>query len=112
MSTPKAHPGFSTINPFIITRDAEGIFRFLADVFGGVEHTDARTNDPDGLVLHSALEIGGSTVVVADRKPGWPFIPSLLQVWVEEEGTWEPTPELDYIHATLLEDMPRMREES
>jgi PhnB protein len=181
MSMPNAPAGFSTVNPFIITRDADGLIRFLTDVFDGVDHPDARTVDDDGLLLHAELQIGGTTVMFAERKPGWPFIPSLLQVYVDDvddtlaraegrgaeivtrpteffgdvfsrfidpwrnmwwvyrtdattgaadeagddsgwteppEGTdggadaggWEPTPELTYIHDTLLAALPRLRD--
>ncbi|QRY53101.1 VOC family protein [Mycolicibacterium septicum] len=177
---PAAPAGFSTINPFIVTRDAAGLIRFLADVFDGVDHPDARTVDDDGLLLHAELQIGGSTVMFAERKPDWPFTPALLQVyvddvevvldraaaggaeiitrptefygdtfsrfldpwhnlwWVYRSGTrediaqdsnggessagtdwsdntdgsagWEPTPELAYIHDTLLQALPKVRD--
>lgn len=173
-AVPAAPAGFSTINPFIVTRDAEGLIRFLTDVFDAVEHPDARTVDDDGLLLHAELQIGGSTVMFAERKPGWPFTPALLQVyvdnvevvldraatgsaeiitrpteffgdvfsrfldpwhnlwWVYQLGTapdnhwgesatgtdwsdntddsaaWEPTPELTYIHDTLLQVLPKV----
>ncbi|MFF2454615.1 VOC family protein [Isoptericola sp. NPDC058082] len=80
-------PGFSTINPFIISRDVENLILFLVDVFDGVEHPDARTVDHDGLLLHAELQIGGTTVMFGERKPGWPFTPSLLQVYVEDVDT-------------------------
>lgn len=171
---PAAPAGFSTINPFIVTRDAEGLIRFLTDVFGGVEHPDARTVDDDGLLLHAELEIGGTTAMFAERKPGWPFTPALLQVyvdnvevvleraaaggaeiitrpteffgdvfsrfldpwhnlwWVYRSGTapvdkcggnstdwpdtaddsagWQPTPELTYIHDTLIQALRKVRD--
>ncbi|MEU2198833.1 VOC family protein [Isoptericola sp. NPDC019482] len=77
-------PGFSTINPFIISRDVENLILFLVDVFDGVEHPDARTVDHDGLLLHAELQVGGTTVMFGERKPGWPFTPSLLQVYVDD----------------------------
>jgi len=178
-AVPAAPAGFSTINPFIVTRDAEGLIRFLTDVFDGVEHPDARTVDDDGLLLHAELQIGGTTVMFAERKPDWPFTPALLQVyvddveavleraaaasaeiitrpteffgdvfsrfldpwrnlwWVYRSGTldatedsywgdsttdtdwsdntddsaaWEPTPELTYIHDTLLQALPKVHD--
>ncbi|MFN6547328.1 VOC family protein [Mycolicibacterium nivoides] len=177
-AAPAAPAGFSTINPFIVARDADGLIRFLTDVFDGVDHPDARTVDDDGLLLHAELQIGGSTVMFAERKPDWPFTPALLQVyvddveavldraaaggaeiitrptefygdtfsrfldpwrnlwWVYRSGTredtaqdsnggessasadwsditddsagWEPTPELAYIHDTLIEALPKV----
>ena len=175
MTIPNAPAGYSTINPFLITRDADDLIRFLTEVFDGIDHPDARTIDDDGLLLHAELQIGGTTVMFAERKPGWPFLPALLQVYVDDVDTtleraasrgaeivtrpteffgdifsrfidpwqnmwwvystqstpdaagddeaesdwadatadaeaWEPTPELTYIHDTLLEALPRLRE--
>lgn len=50
---PAAPEGFSTINPFIITKDVEGLITFLGDVFGGTENAHVRTMDSDGLLLHA-----------------------------------------------------------
>ncbi|MCH1881518.1 VOC family protein [Agrococcus sp. ARC_14] len=77
-------PGFSTINPFIVTDGAAQLIVFLTGVFDGVEHPDARTIDQDGLLLQAELQIGGTTVQLAERKPDWPFTPSLLQVYVDD----------------------------
>jgi uncharacterized glyoxalase superfamily protein PhnB len=75
--------GYNTINPFVITRDARKFMGFLEKVFGAKEVKEAYTVDTDGLLLHGELRIGNSTVMVADRKEGWPFTPSLLQIYVE-----------------------------
>lgn len=76
--------GYSTINPFIITREATTLISFLKEVFGATEVQEAHTVDTDGLLLHSELKIGDSTLMVADTKEGWPFTPSLLQIYVED----------------------------
>ena len=76
--------GYATVNPFLISRDAVALMEFVQAVFGGTEHADARTTDTDGLLLHAELEIGGSTLMFADRKPGWPYTPSLLQIYVDD----------------------------
>ncbi|MFW3168465.1 VOC family protein [Geodermatophilus sp. CPCC 206100] len=72
------------MNPFFITSDADGLIAFLRDVFGGEEHLDARTVDVDGLLLHAELEIGGTTLMFGERKPGWPALPQLTQVYVSD----------------------------
>lgn len=84
MSTPHTPPGFATINPFIITRDADSLIQFLTNVFDGIDHPEARTIDTDGLLLHAELQIGDSTLMFAERKPDWPFTPALLQVYVDD----------------------------
>ena len=87
--------GYNTINPFIITKDAIKFIEFLEKVFGAKEIREARTMDTDGLLLHSEFKIGDSTVMVADTKEGWPFTPSLLQVYVDDvEKTLQRAEEL------------------
>ena len=81
-NSPAAPAGFATVNPFFITRNAEGLIAFLREVFGGEEHLDARTIDVDGLLIHAELEIGDTTLMFGERKPDWPFLPQLTQIYV------------------------------
>jgi len=55
MSVPASPVGYSTVNPFIITRDADGLIKFVTEVFDGIDHPDVRTMDNDGLLLHLLL---------------------------------------------------------
>jgi uncharacterized glyoxalase superfamily protein PhnB len=94
MST-RVPEGYNTINPFIITKDAAKLIKFLEKVFGAKEVKEAFTMDTDGLVLHAELRIGNSTIMLADTKEGWPFTPSLLQIYVENvEKTLQRAEEL------------------
>lgn len=183
MTVDNVPAGYATVNPFVITRGVEGLMGFVAEVFGGVEVPEAHTMDHDGLLLHAELQVGGTRIMFVERKPGWPFTPSLLQVYVddvaqtlaraealgaevvtrptpfygevfsriidpwqnlwwvysalpdggkdgasdssEEEwavsdgegdggeesaGDWQPTPDLTYIHDTIIEAFPRIRD--
>lgn len=90
MSIPAAPEGYATINPFIITKDSEDLTRFIVEVFNGTERPEARTVDDDGMLLQGEVVVGTTTVMLAERKPGWPFTPSLLQVYVTDlEATLE-----------------------
>ena len=84
MNKPKAPAGYNTVNPFIITQDALQLNAFLEKVFGAKEEQQAHTVDTDGLLLHSEVKIGDATVMIAERKPEWPYTPSLLQVYVDD----------------------------
>jgi uncharacterized glyoxalase superfamily protein PhnB len=87
--------GYNTVNPFIITKDAIKLIEFLEKVFGATEAQEAHTMDTDGLLLHAELKIGDSRFMVADTKKGWPFTPSLLQIYVEDvEKTLQRAEEL------------------
>lgn len=88
MSTqiPAAPAGSATVNPFVWTDDAAGLIDFLIAVFDATEVSEARTADTDGLILHSELLIGDSTLTIADRKPGWPYTPAFVRVYVDDPG--------------------------
>jgi PhnB protein len=86
-SIPAAPEGYATVNPFIITRDANGLIDFLKQVFRASERPEARTLDHDGLLLHAELAVGNATIMFGERKPGWPVTPSLLQVYVDDVET-------------------------
>lgn len=48
MTTTPIPDGYATVNPFIITADAEGAARFIREVFGAEERPETRTEDVDG----------------------------------------------------------------
>lgn len=82
-------PGYGSVNPFVAVRGPGGapaFIRFLAAVLGARETLAARTVDADDLLIHAEVRIGGSTVMLCDAKPHWPFTPALLQVYVRDVG--------------------------
>ncbi len=81
---PHAPAGSNTVNPFIITDQAIELIDFLIGVFGATDVPAARTIDKDGLVLHAELHLGDSLLMLADRKPDWPFTPALTRVYVND----------------------------
>jgi PhnB protein len=84
MTAPDVPEGYATVNPFVITNGADELARFVVEVFGGTERAEARTVDHDGLLLQAEVRVGTTTIMFAERKPGWPFTPSLLQVYVDD----------------------------
>ena len=84
MSIPTAPEGYATVNPFVITRGAEEITAFIVEVFGGTERLESRTVDVDGLLLQGEVIVGTTTIMLAERKPGWGFTPSFLQIYVDD----------------------------
>lgn len=58
-------PGHNDVCPYILTRDANAQFKFLADVFDAIEvHRRVR---PDGAGMHLTLRIGDSVVMLGER---------------------------------------------
>jgi hypothetical protein len=85
-TSPAAPDGYATVNPFIITDDADGLIAFLGQVFGATERREARTVDDHH--REAAQDHGAD--------------------WSEADGeAWDQTsPELQYIHDTLLTALP------
>ena len=84
-----AAPGCSwgaSLNPFVVLDDASGFIDFAVDVFQTVEHVEARTEMPDGRLIHAEVVMGGSVLMLCDRLEGWPASPGLLQLWVRDAG--------------------------
>ena len=77
--------GHNTVNMFVIVKDSAGKFiKFVEDVFGGMERTAVRTPDRDGTLIHSEIQIGDATIMIADSKPDWPFTPAFIQIYVKD----------------------------
>ena len=76
--------GHATLNPFVIVPDAAGLIEFVVEVFGTTENVGARTPTPDGRLIHAEVQLGASTLLLADPQDGWPAHPGMLQVWVSD----------------------------
>ena len=74
----------NTVNAFVIVTRAGAFIDFVTEVFEGREATSVRTPDRDGLLIHAEVIIGGSSILICDRKPDWPFTPAFLQVYVAD----------------------------
>ena len=79
--------GAAVLNPFVIVDDASHLITFVLAVLGGSENEDARTPTPDGRLIHAEVDLGGVTLMIADRLDGWAARPGLLQVWVADVQT-------------------------
>jgi uncharacterized glyoxalase superfamily protein PhnB len=77
--------GYNVVNVFVIIKgDAKKFIEFVEHVFGGIEKKGLRTPDKDGTLIHAEIQLGDSTILVADSKPDWLFTPAFLQVYVED----------------------------
>ena len=59
--------GFHTITPHIVCRDAPKALEFYKQAFGANELHRALT--PDGKIMHAAVQIGSSIMMVVDEFP-------------------------------------------
>jgi PhnB protein len=60
-------PGFRTVTPHLVVRNAKGAIAFYKSAFGAKEKTVMPA--PDGGVAHAELRIGDSLVMLADEMP-------------------------------------------
>ena len=60
-------PGFRTVTPHLVVRNARGAIAFYKSAFGAKEKMVM--SGPDGSVAHAELRIGDSLLMVADEMP-------------------------------------------
>jgi PhnB protein len=77
-----APPGYTTVAPWIVTPDTGKLLEFVKAVFGGVEL--GRVPLEDGSIGHAEIRVGDTVVLAFDRRDGWPAMPSLLRVFVDD----------------------------
>jgi PhnB protein len=74
--------GYSTVTPWIISRDTAGLIAFLKAAFDATEL--ARVQMEDGTIGHAEARIGDSVVMMFDARPAWPKTPAFLRLYVPD----------------------------
>ena len=74
--------GYTTVTPWIISRDTTALIDFLKRAFGAEEL--ACLTGEDGIVAHAEVRIGDSVVMMFDARPEWPATPGFLRLYVED----------------------------
>ncbi|MGW1894750.1 VOC family protein [Streptomyces sp. NPDC002004] len=75
--------GYSRIDPWVISQDSDAEIEFLSRAFGARERGPRILNE-DGTVAHAEVEVAGAVVMMFDRQPGWPSLPSHLRIYVDD----------------------------
>ena len=63
-------PGYASVTPYLIVRDARKAIDFYQRAFGAVELF--RLEGPDGTIGHAEIKIGNSPVMLAEGMDGYP----------------------------------------
>jgi PhnB protein len=63
-------PGYHTVTPSLVVRNAAGAIDFYKKAFGAQELM--RMTSPDGTVGHAEIKIGDSTIFLSDEMPNMP----------------------------------------
>lgn len=74
--------GYSSVSPWIISRDTGALFEFMTEAFGAEEI--ARLVGEDGTVGHAEARIGDSVVLAFDSRPQWPVTPAFLRLYCDD----------------------------
>src|ERR1700690_69497 len=61
--------GMHSVTPHLICAGAAAVIDFYKKAFGAIERS--RLPGPDGKLLHAAIVIGDSTVMLAEEMPHW-----------------------------------------
>jgi uncharacterized glyoxalase superfamily protein PhnB len=74
--------GYTTVTPWLISRDTARLIDFVAEAFEATEIS--RLTSPEGRVEHAEVRIGDAIVMMFDAAPGWPPTPGFLRLYVED----------------------------
>jgi len=98
-------PGYTTVTPWIISKDAAKLITFLSDAFGAQEIPGSRISDDNGAVTHVEVKIGNAIVMLFDAGKDWAPTPAFMRIYVEDgdavfrkaiEAGAEPVTEMTY----------------
>jgi uncharacterized glyoxalase superfamily protein PhnB len=85
LDTSQIPAGHNVVNMFVLIKGgAERFITFVEDVIGGQERGEVRTPDKDDTLIHAEIQLGDSTLMLADSKPNWPYTPAFIQVYVQD----------------------------
>ena len=67
--------GYTTVTPWLISRDTARLIAYVTEAFGATEIS--RLTSADGRVEHAEVRIGDAIVMMFDAAPDWPPTPRL-----------------------------------
>lgn len=83
MTKPQAVPeGFRSLTPFLYPRDTAALLDFLKQAFGATQ--TALLHWPDGRVMHAAMRVGDSMLMLSDACDQMSPMPTALYLYVED----------------------------
>ncbi|MEM9146693.1 MAG: VOC family protein [Pseudomonadota bacterium] len=81
--------GYRSVSPYLVTPDAEAVMTFAIKVFGATA-IEPILRRPDGRLMHVALTIGDSVVMIGTPPEGDVKMPAMLHVYVADcDATYE-----------------------
>jgi PhnB protein len=74
--------GYHTVTPYLIVPDVAGMIDFLQQVFDAP--VNERMDAPDGRILHAAVRIGDSAVMMGESSEEYPSLQMMLYIYLED----------------------------
>ncbi|MBT2513359.1 VOC family protein [Arthrobacter sp. ISL-30] len=74
--------GYSSVSPWIISRNTDALFTFMTKAFGAKEID--RVVGEDGSIGHAEARIADSVVLAFDSRPHWPETPAYLRLYIDD----------------------------
>ena len=75
-------PGFTSITPYIVIKDAARFIEFLKSAFEGTERL--RVPLPDGSLMHAEVAVGNGIIETADANDQYPASPTDIHLYVDD----------------------------
>jgi uncharacterized glyoxalase superfamily protein PhnB len=73
---------YSSVSPYLITRDAAGVISFLTSVLGATPLR--RYEMDDGSIMHAEVRVDDTVVMLGEAGAEWPAQPSHVHVYVSD----------------------------
>jgi uncharacterized glyoxalase superfamily protein PhnB len=81
-------PGFSSITPYILVKEAARFIEFLKSAFQGTEKM--RVPEPDGTIMHAEVAVGNGMIEIGDANEVYPARPMAIHLYVDDsDATYE-----------------------
>lgn len=74
--------GYTTVTPWLISRDTARLIDYVKQAFRATEIS--RLTSDEGRVEHAEVRIGDAIVMMFDAAPGWPPTPGFLRLYVDD----------------------------
>ncbi len=74
--------GYTTVTPWLISRDTARLIDYVTEAFDATEVS--RLTNADGHVEHAEVRIGDAMVMMFDARPEWPPTPGFLRLYVDD----------------------------
>lgn len=69
MAVPTTPPGYHSVTPYLIAKDAHAAIAFYKEAFGAVE--TCKLTMPDGSICHAEIQIGDAKIMIGEECPQW-----------------------------------------